>query len=132
IPAGIDNNETHSGGGAGGLGHMSEVDALAAIKPERHLTEGVFSNPGYKTDLRSQPCATHGLIGTFAAKVHAITGAQHCLARTGQTLDSHSQPRGITTHNSDSRSVQEGNLHHDCRKRRKPTTERDALTDSRS
>src|SRR6266853_385874 len=89
ITAGINNNETDSGGRAGGLRYMSDVDALVAIEPERHLAESVLANPGDKADSRPQPCARYRLIGTFSTKVHSIAHSEKRLAGAGQALNFH-------------------------------------------
>ena len=91
----FDNNKPHSGRRVAGLLYMSRINALVAIKTQCHLAKSIFSNLGEEAHSRSEPRASHCLIGPFAAIIHTIAGSQERLAAAGQAVDLHSQAGGV-------------------------------------
>jgi len=82
-------DEAHARSNIRGLQDVTSIHALLAEEPQRHLAQVVVSNLGDKTDPGSQPRAAHRLVGTLAAIVHAVAGAQQSFAAAGQAPNLH-------------------------------------------
>ena len=100
----LNDDESHSGGCADSLLHISDVNILLSIEDQRHFDKCIFSDPGDEADSRTQAGTTHRLIGTLTTIVDATPGSQERLAGARQAIDFHSQAGGVTTDNCDSGS----------------------------
>ena len=89
---------------------MGNINALVAIKPQRHFAESILSDFGDETDSRAEPRTAHGLIRTLPAIVHAITGSQERLAGAREALNFHGQAGCVTAHDSNARNAQRQSL----------------------